>query len=339
MTHIEVRSRFEIDQIDDDLGPGLFLQVHGARGHRHLLRRSLRRGVSRDALPHGADILQSIDADACFDVVAEVGGVLILLRSWKVAGDVWASASDPDAACALVDEVRARIPRDHGERRIEVRFTDEDSGDRYLRIDASPWADTRACYAPGVQRALDQLIDFCPASSGHGRLLLWHGAPGTGKTTAIRSLLYAWREWADGTVVTDPERLLSKGPYLRRAILDGQENDRWQVVILEDAESLLHKGSGNALAKLLNLNDGLLGQGLRCLFLITTNEPLAVMHPALLRPGRCLANVEFAALPAAQAAAVVGRPLAGAMTLAEALASKPVSVASDSSESRVGAYL
>src|SRR5258708_35028619 len=50
---------------------------------------------------------------------------------------------------------------------------------------------------------------------------------------------------------------------------------------------------GQALAKLLNLSDGLLGQGQKLLFLITTNEEVQNLHPAIVRHGRCLANLEF----------------------------------------------
>ncbi len=78
------------------------------------------------------------------------------------------------------------------------------------------------------------------------------------------------------------------------------------------------------MSKLLNLADGLLGQGLRCLFLITTNEPLGVIHPAVVRPGRCLAKVEFGVLSQARAADLLGRPVDRAMTLAEVMTAAPV---------------
>ena len=78
------------------------------------------------------------------------------------------------------------------------------------------------------------------------------------------------------------------------------------------------------MGRLLNLADGLLGQGLRCLFLITTNEQLGRIHPAVVRPGRCLAQVEFGPLPASQAARLLGRRVAVPMTLAEVMAERPV---------------
>jgi len=66
---------------------------------------------------------------------------------------------------------------------------------------------------------------------------------------------------------------------------------------LTDTGELLAKdakrSSGQALSRLLNVCDGLIGQGLRILVLITTNEELGALHPAIVRPGRCYANIEF----------------------------------------------
>jgi hypothetical protein len=64
---------------------------------------------------------------------------------------------------------------------------------------------------------------------------------------------------------------------------------------------------GQGLSRILNLTDGLLGQGQRCLLLVTTNEPVGRLHPALRRPGRCWAEVEFAPFRAREAAAWLRR--------------------------------
>ena len=41
--------------------------------------------------------------------------------------------------------------------------------------------------------------------------------------------------------------------------------------------------------------------------LVTTNEPLGRLHPAVSRPGRCAAAIEFAAFTAEEAAAWLER--------------------------------
>src|SRR5439155_9116525 len=72
---------------------------------------------------------------------------------------------------------------------------------------------------------------------------------------------------------------------------------RWKILVVEDADELIRsdarKEAGASLGRLLNLTDGILGHGLRVLLLITTNEPMRGLHPAVVRPGRCLADVQF----------------------------------------------
>ena len=61
----------------------------------------------------------------------------------------------------------------------------------------------------------------------------------------------------------------------------------------------------------------MLGQGRKVLVAITTNEDLRQLHPAVVRPGRCLAHIEIGPLAPAEASAWLGRPVAGPLTLAE----------------------
>jgi hypothetical protein len=229
----DISANFPIEAIDNDLGPYLFLREHTARGHRHVVRHQFKRAVPRSVLPERAAVLQTIHDGECFDVIADVDGVMVLLRAWSSAGDIWASAADPDTAAAIVEETQRRAPVEIDERRVDVRFTDAATGDRYRKIDVRPWAEIGQLYPRDVRAALDTLTTQRP--TGTGRLLLWHGAPGTGKTTAIRALLHAWRDWADGTIVTDPETLLGDGRYLRRAVFNDDDDARWQLLIREDA--------------------------------------------------------------------------------------------------------
>jgi hypothetical protein len=80
--------------------------------------------------------------------------------------------------------------------------------------------------------------------------------------------------------------------------------------VLEDCDELIastaKERSGQGLARLLNLTDGLVGQGLDVLVCITTNEELWRLHPAVARPGRCLAQIHVGRLPYAEAVAWLG---------------------------------
>jgi hypothetical protein len=326
-----------IDTVDD-VARHLFLRARTLRGHDHVVTRQLKRPIPRAALPARIRNVQSVDLVNANHVIADLDDTVVHIHSWKTSAWITVSATDPDEALAVVEEIRGSLPVVLTDGKVEVAFADQNAGTRYLEIDIQPWQSVRDNYDEPVRRTLDQLVEHTPDPDEPRRLLLWHGRPGTGKTTAIRALLDGWRDWADGVIVTDPEWLLNDGRYLRRTVLDESDDDRWQLFVLEDAEALLHKGSaGRGMATLLNLCDGLLGQGLRCLFLITTNEPLAAVHPALVRAGRCLSQVEFGALPASQASQLLGRPVAVPMTLAEVMSARPVSSVIE--PTHVGQYL
>jgi hypothetical protein len=325
----------------EDVVRMLHIETVLRRGHRHVVCRSTSRPPGPAPLPPRTRVLHVVHGPGGEHVLATVDKALVLLVAASYGTEIVVSADRQKVAARVADELQAMLPAEVDDGRFAVTFSDFASGVREVRLALRSWESSRAHYAPEVQRALDALVAHVPDLDTARRLLLWHGAPGTGKTSAVRALMHAWREWARPLVVTDPERLLSEGQYLRRLLLDDDDLDdeRWHLLVLEDAEALLRKDTGGtAMSKLLNLTDGLLGQGLRCLFLITTNEPLAAVHPAIVRPGRCLAQVEFGRLPAQQAAALLGSPVSGPMTLAEVLSRRPVET-DDGPAPAVGLYL
>jgi len=92
----------------------------------------------------------------------------------------------------------------------------------------------------------------------------------------------------------------------------------------KDADDLIRADarvdSGASMSRLLNLTDGILGHGLRVLLLVTTNEPMRGLHPAVVRPGRCLADVQFRPFQPVRGADVAqwqGTGATGEPTLAE----------------------
>ena len=162
-------------------------------------------------------------------------------------------------------------------------------------VGADSWADIRGNYASDTAAAMDRLMAVTPATLA-GRLILLYGPPGTGKTTVLRAVAREWLPWCETDCVLDPEALFADPGYLMEVTLgddDDGSDERWRLLLLEDCDELIGgaaKGtSGQALSRLLNLSDGLLGQGRKVLVAITTNEDIQTLppggHPAGPLPG------------------------------------------------------
>ncbi|MGH7984759.1 MAG: AAA family ATPase [Candidatus Binataceae bacterium] len=237
----------------------------------------------------------------------QTGPLIRLERAGNGHLEIEVAARELKAARATAAEFVSRFGRkqeETGAPRVCVSFwrdsaPDPDSNERFL--DAVRWTDIASNYGVATATKLGPLMALNAAELKGGRLMLWHGRPGTGKTYALRALAYEWKSWCDIHYITDPEALLGRAGYLLHMLLDESgDDDRWRLLVMEDTGELLsidaRQNVGQALSRLLNTTEGLIGQGLRVLFLITTNEESGKLNPAVTRPGRCLSAVEFATL-------------------------------------------
>jgi energy-coupling factor transporter ATP-binding protein EcfA2 len=141
------------------------------------------------------------------------------------------------------------------------------------------------------------------------------GAPGTGKTTLLRSLAH-WLVDSHVFYFMPAARFASveSGEIVSFWAGENRDSKLRKVLILEDAESvLLRRADDNRekVATLLNLTDGMLGDALGLHVVCTLNSELTDLDPALLRPGRLVAHREFDLLTTEEAgrlAAALGLP-------------------------------
>lgn len=246
-------------------------------------------------LRHGPDLITLIEVVDGWADVATAGNDLAEVRATTAA-----------IAAAIASKSPAGL--------IPITFWTTDP-DKYpqpfmRKLEVPAWQDVANNYGTDVTAGMNRLfaLQSCPKE----RLILWHGEPGTGKTHALRSLIHEWRDWCDVAFITDPERFVGGSPtYLFRVVnftggrTAAEARRRSKLIVLEDAGELMTPEArsliGQGLSRLLNLTDGLLGQGMNIMVLITTNEPLSSMHPAVVRPGRCLCEMAFGALSADEA--------------------------------------
>lgn len=265
--------------------------------------------------------------------------------------DVHIASPDLLAAEAEVARIAAKIPEKiNPENVISSRVwynTNDGPTSSYKDLTVPSWTEIERNYPNPVAASLTQLMKMGRPtdSSNMGRIVLWYGEPGVGKTTALRALGREWKDWCNMHYISDPEALFGSPGYLMQVGGEGGD-EPWRLIVAEDTDAFLHAGKGGsaAMGRLLNFSDGILGQGTNTLFLLTTNEPIAKLHPAIIRPGRCLAQIEFNRFTQHEATEWLGGGISspsGDKTLAELieLQKKNKKILNESTAEATGMYL
>lgn len=161
-------------------------------------------------------------------------------------------------------------------------------------------------------------------------ILILQGPPGTGKTRLVRAILGALSRLRSGcaSVLYTADRLALESDRIFMEFLT-EEHDAF---VIEDADHILaSRANGNLdMHRFLAIADGIVrAQGRKILF--TTNLPnVGDIDEALLRPGRCFANVRTRALNRTEAASLVRRLCGGDGELFECAMGRLVATGSPS---------
>lgn len=246
-----------------------------------------------------------------FEALALVEGALAHVIRQGDTATLRLASSDPGALDRAERRIRAQLPEPEKGQAVNIEFSHLERAmvQTTSRTVPVPRLDEiEQNYSSGVREQLGAIAHGFSPGIGGGRLLLWHGLPGCGKTWALRALAWEWREWCTVRYITDPEVFLREPGYMVNLLhmRNGRDDEAsWRLIVMEDTGELLtadaKQQSGQGLSRMLNVVDGLLGESAQALFLVTTNEDLRTVHPAISRPGRCAQQLEFDALAPAEA--------------------------------------
>jgi hypothetical protein len=136
----------------------------------------------------------------------------------------------------------------------------------------------------------------------------------------IRAALQRWKMHVRCMYIVDPENFFNNASYMQEVLLHrpsdadnsyawcddewydeeshvSHEGSKFRLLIIEDGlNNMLTETryiKEGAVSRFLNLTDGILGQGLRLVFIVTSNEQVTAIDHAFLRKGRCLQELEF----------------------------------------------
>lgn len=143
----------------------------------------------------------------------------------------------------------------------------------------------------------DKIIKRLNATNDKG-LILFHGLPGTGKTSLIKYIAKHIKK----EVLFIPSNLGESlcSPSFIPFLLSHSNS----ILIIEDAEKIISdresRNSSFGVSNILNISDGILGDCLNIQIIATFNTKRDKIDAALLRKGRLIAEHEFGKLSAEQ---------------------------------------
>jgi hypothetical protein len=154
----------------------------------------------------------------------EHDGVLVFLGLYGGHARASLAHENEESVAAALAWLRERLPAPDPSSAHEITVTFWTYGPHgpmpsWRAISVPSWNDIRENYAGETREKLEPLMEgFEPARGG--QLVLWHGLAGTGKTFALRSLGWEWRDWCEFHYIVDPDSFFGQhADYLMNVLL------------------------------------------------------------------------------------------------------------------------
>lgn len=197
-----------------------------------------------------------------------------------------------DVDIKIVDEIRQKYTKK--EKRCDIKLLKSENGyldteDFMLNI---PEVDIELNYGKKFRKIHDVIVKRLNTKNDSG-IILFHGDPGTGKTTYIK-LLTSLVTSKDVIFVPPSTAEALSEPSIIPFLMDHKNS----ILIIEDGEKVIadrEYGNGSAIgvSNILNLTDGILGDCLNIQIIVTFNMNKEKIDKALLRKGRLIAEHKF----------------------------------------------